>query len=93
MKLEIKYHPESDTLWLGNGLPTPEGEDIAENVTVFFDGDNQPNAVMIEYAAELLLPILNAAAQVDDSEGKTEAPKGKKATTSPQHTDPKRADT
>ena len=61
MKLEIKYHAKSDTLWLGNGLPTPNGEDIAEYVTAFFDDNDQPNAVMIENAAELLLPILMAA--------------------------------
>ena len=59
--LKIDYHAESDTLWLGNGLPTPDGEDIAENVTAFFDDDGQPNAVMIEHAAKLLLPILTAA--------------------------------
>ncbi len=63
-KLQIDYHRESDTLWLGNGLPTPLGDDIAENVTVFFDmEETQPNAVMIEHAAELLLPILQATAQ------------------------------
>ena len=59
-RLEIDYHPESDTLWLGNGLPTPDGEDIAENVTAFFDDDGRPNAVMIEHAAKLLTPILMA---------------------------------
>ena len=63
MKLEIKYHPESDILWLGNGLPTPNGEDVAEYVTAFFDDGDQPNAVMIENAAELLLPILTVAKQ------------------------------
>lgn len=48
-------------MWLGNGLPTPNGEDIAENVTAFFNDDEQLNGVMIEHAAELLLPILTAA--------------------------------
>ena len=61
-KLQIDYHQESDTLWLANGLPTPVGYDIAENVTVFFSMDEtQPNAVMIEHAAEILLPILQSA--------------------------------
>ena len=61
-KLEIDYHAESDTLWLGNGLPIPVGDDIAANVTVFFDMEmTQPNAVMIEHAAEILLPVLQAA--------------------------------
>ncbi len=62
MNLKIDYHPESDTLWLGNGQPTPNGEDVAENVTVFFDDDDRPNGVMIEHAAALLRSILNAAA-------------------------------
>ena len=66
MKLKIDYHPESDTLWLGNGLPTSSGEDLAENVTVFFDDAEQPNGLMIEHAAELLLPILKAVAQSPD---------------------------
>lgn len=63
MKLEIRYHQESDTLWLGNGGPTPDGADIAERVIVFFDDDDRPNAVLIENAAEILLPILQAAIQ------------------------------
>ncbi len=63
MKLQIRYHQESDTLWLGNGGSTPDGEDIAERVIVFFDDEERPNAVMIENAAEILLPILQAAMQ------------------------------
>ena len=77
MKLKIDYHPESDTLWLGNGLPTPSGEDLAENVTVFFDDAEQPNGLMIEHAAELLLPILNAAAQSLDKAADPAAQPGK----------------
>ena len=62
IRLEIDYHGQADVLWLGNGLPTPVGDDMAENVTVFFDMEmTQPNAVMIEHAAEILLPILEAA--------------------------------
>ena len=64
LHLKIDYHVESDTLWLGNGLPTPNGEDVAENVTAFLDGD-QPNAVMIEHAAKLLMPILAALGKAD----------------------------
>ena len=60
-KLKIDYDPESDTLWLGNGLPTPNGEDISDAVVVFFDDADRPNAVTIDHAAELLLPILTAA--------------------------------
>ena len=68
IKLEIKYHAGADVLWLGNGLPTPNGEDIAEYVTAFFDDDDRPNAVMIEDAAEILLPILQAAVEAKQEE-------------------------
>ena len=78
-KLQIDYHEESDTLWLGNGLPTPVGDDLAENVTVFFDMDEtQPNAVVIEHAAKLLLPILQSAIQArEDATGQPEKPSKK----------------
>ncbi len=66
-KLNIRYHQQSDTLWLANGLPTPNGVDIAENVTVFFDDDDQPNGLMVEHAAELLLPVLMTAKEKADS--------------------------
>ena len=65
----IDCHQQSDTLWLGNGLDAPNGEDIAEYVTAFFDDDDRPNAVMIEHAAELLLPVLQAAMKARE-EGK-----------------------
>ena len=61
IQLHIDYLQQSDTLWLGNGLPTPKGEYMAEYVTAFFDDDDRPNAVMIEHAAEILLPALQAA--------------------------------
>ena len=61
IQLHIDYHQQSDSLWLGNGLPTPKGEYMAEYVTAFFDDDDRPNAVMIEHAAEILLPVLQAA--------------------------------
>ncbi len=60
-KLRIEYDGETDTLWLGNGRPTPNGEDISDAVVVFFDDDDRPNAVSIDHAAELLLPLLTAA--------------------------------
>ena len=71
-QLRIDYDRETDTLWLGNGRPTPNGEDIADAVVVFFDDADRPNAVTIDHAAELLLPILTAArpAAQDGKEGK-----------------------
>jgi hypothetical protein len=92
MKLEIKYHPESDTLWLGNGLPTPNGEDVADYVTAFFDDDDQPNAVMIENAAELLLPILKAATESSE-DAVDQAVTPSKAAATPRSFNSQRADT
>ena len=68
-QLRIDYDRETDTLWLGNGRPTPNGEDIADAVVVFFDDADRPNAVTIDHAAELLLPILTAA-RPDSKDGK-----------------------
>ena len=78
-QLRIDYDRETDTLWLGNGRPTPNGEDIADAVVVFFDDADRPNAVTIDHAAELLLPILTAARPAaqdgkDDQAGKRAAP-------------------
>ncbi|MDE2938645.1 MAG: DUF2283 domain-containing protein [Chloroflexota bacterium] len=66
IKLHIDYHQQSDTLRLGNGLPAPNGEDIAEYVTAFFDNEDRPNAVVIEHAAEILLPVLQAAMKASE---------------------------
>ena len=75
MKLRIAYYRDTDTLWLGNDLPTPVGEDISENVTVFFDMQRtQANGVLIEHAAELLLPILEGSVQVSEEAGQPEKP-------------------
>ncbi len=74
MKLEISYFKDTDTLWLDNGQPAPVGDDIKENITVFFDLEaTQPNGVLIEHAAELLLPVLTAALEsAKKSEGAAE---------------------
>ena len=85
-QLRIDYDRETDTLWLGNGRPTPNGEDIADAVVVFFDDADRPNAVTIDHAAELLLPILTAArpaATQDDQAGKRADPVKEAAAESP----------
>ena len=75
-QLRIDYDRETDTLWLGNGRPTPNGEDIADAVVVFFDDADRPNAVTIDHAAELLLPLLTAGrpAAQDGQAGKKAEP-------------------
>ncbi len=66
-KLRIDYDPKSDTLYLSNGLPASNGEDVAENITVFFTDDFDHHGVMIEHAAKLLVPILTASPQSDET--------------------------
>lgn len=77
-KLQIDYDGETDTLWLGNGRPTPNGEDITDAVVVFFDDDDRPNAVSIDHAAELLLPLLTAVKEGQAGKGAAtvKAPEG-----------------
>ena len=81
MKLRIAYYKDTDTLWLGNDLPAPVGEDITENLTVFFDMEHtQPNGVLIEHAAEILLPILEAAIQAKKEADKSSVKPAKSST-------------
>ncbi len=66
-KLRIDYDPKSDTPYLGNGKPASNGEDVAQNVTVFYTDDFDHHGVMIEHAAKLLVPILTASPQSDET--------------------------
>ena len=58
---EISYDEESDTLWMGNGLPTPVERDITKGIfKIFFDSDGiVPTAVTLSGALRLLAPHLN----------------------------------
>lgn len=56
---EITYDEESDTLWIGNGKPVPNGEDLFDGCVVFFDKDRRVSGIMFEDARGLLLPFLN----------------------------------
>ena len=56
---EISYDEESDTLWIGNGKPVPNGEDLFDGCVVFFDKDRRVSGIMFEDAKELLLPLLS----------------------------------
>ncbi len=55
---EIEYDEESDTLWLGNGMPAPNGMDLFDGCVVFFDQERRVTGIMVEDARELLLPYL-----------------------------------
>ena len=58
---EISYDAETDTLWMGNGLPTQVKRDITKGIfTIFFDSDGiVPTAVALSGALRLLAPHFN----------------------------------
>ena len=58
---QISYNEETDTLWMGNGLPTLIERDITKGIfTIFFDSDGiVPTAVTLSGALRLLAPHLN----------------------------------
>ena len=59
MKLQIYYDPESDTLDIGNGQPTSEGYDVADQLTAHVDSEGDVVFVTLEHAAEVLAPYLS----------------------------------
>ena len=54
----VRYDEESDTLWIGNGGPVPNGMDVFDGCVVFSNVDRRINGIMIEDARELLLGAL-----------------------------------
>ena len=61
MKLEIYYDSETDTLSLWNGQPADDGADVAENLTVDFNGEGEVVGFTLEHAAELLTQFLTSS--------------------------------
>lgn len=57
--IELAHDGESDTLWVGNGGPVPNGMNLSPGCLVFFDSwCESANAFTFDDARELLLPIL-----------------------------------
>lgn len=54
----VQYDEESDTLWIGNGGPVPNGMDVFDGCVVFSNVDRRVNGIMIEDARDLLLNAL-----------------------------------
>lgn len=54
----IDYDPETDILTLWSGTPASNGSDIAKDLMVFFDEEDEPQMVTLEGAAKLLRPYL-----------------------------------
>ena len=57
-KLLIRYHQQTDTLVLWNGLPAGNGETVAQNLVAESNDAGEITGIVLEHAAELLLPIL-----------------------------------
>ena len=58
---QISYDEKSDTLWMGNGLPSPVERDITKGILrIYFNSDGiVPTAVTLSGALRLLAPHLN----------------------------------
>ena len=58
----VFYHPELAALYIQNGKPFREGEEIARGVTVFYDLENECEvvAVHIDAAEAVLRPFVDA---------------------------------
>lgn len=64
----ITYLPESDTLRIRNGLPERVRKDIFAGCGVFLERDKGlVAAIVLERAAELLIPVLTAEPEGDES--------------------------
>lgn len=61
-KLLIRYHQQTDTLVLWNGAPAGNGETIAQNLVAESNDAGEVTGIVLEHAAELLLPILSGEA-------------------------------
>ena len=58
-KLLIRYHQQTDTLVLWNGVPAGNGETVAQNLVAESNDEGEVTGIVLEHAAELLLPILS----------------------------------
>jgi hypothetical protein len=76
-ELKVFYTPETRTLSIDNGSGTSDGEEIAKDLTVFYDRDGTPAGFVLESAELLLKPFLDAVRAkelaADDAERKSKA--------------------
>ena len=58
----VKYYPETETLYITNGKPLGEGDNVAKDVVAFYDKDNECEVVglYIECAESVLKPFVDA---------------------------------
>ena len=58
----VRYFPETQSLWIGNGNHLGEGETIAKDVVVFYgkEDDTTAEGIRIEFAEHVLKPFVDA---------------------------------
>ena len=56
--LQVWYAPDLDILHLSDEQPASNGRDVAKDLMVFADNDDEPRIVTLERAAKVLLPYL-----------------------------------
>ena len=58
----VKYYPETETLYITNGKPFGEGDNVAKDVVVFYGKENECEVVglYIECAELVLKPFVDA---------------------------------
>ena len=58
----VKYYPETETLYITNGKPFGEGDNVAKDVVVFYDQEKESEVVglYIECAEWVLKPFVDA---------------------------------
>ena len=66
-KLLIRYQKQTDTLVLRNGTPAGNGETVAKNLVAESNDAGEVTGIVLEHAAELLLPILSGKAEARKS--------------------------
>ena len=58
--LVVKYTPETQTLVFDTGIPWGDGEEIAKDLVVFYDHDNNVVGFTLECAELWLKPFVDA---------------------------------
>ena len=66
MKLTVSYYEDTDTLSFWNGVPAKSADDVADNLFVDYNADGEAVGIALEHAAEILLPILQAAMKASE---------------------------
>lgn len=57
-ELSIRYHTDTDTLVIRNGIPAGNGETVAQNLVAYLNDEDEVTGFVLEHAAELLRPYL-----------------------------------